>query len=93
MAKKKDKNGKSYYKLIPIDHSLSLPDCIKISEYEMCWMGWDQINKPISIELKNYIKKIDILDDMKRMSQCIKLRDVCFNFFNLSRRNVGKILE
>lgn len=76
VVKKKDKNGKSVYKLIPIDHSLSFPDCIKISEYEMCWMGWDQAQQPFSKELLSYIKKIDIMGDMKYLSKSIKLREV-----------------
>jgi hypothetical protein len=77
VVKKKDKSsGKDYYKLVPIDHSLSFPDCIKIQEYEMCWMGWDQANLPFSKEMLDYINKIDILEDMHYMSQIIKLRDV-----------------
>jgi hypothetical protein len=77
VQKKKDKcSGKALYKLIPIDHSLSFPDCIKIQEYEMCWMGWDQANVPFSKEMLSYIKKIDIMADMNRISGIIKLRDV-----------------
>jgi hypothetical protein len=76
VAKKKDKNGKSYYKLTPIDHSLSFPDCIKIQEYEMCWMGWDQARTPFSQEILQYIKKINVLEDIKRLSQSIKMREV-----------------
>jgi len=85
VCKKRDKTtGKSYYRLIPIDHSLSFPDCIKIQEYEMCWMGWDQAQVPFSKELLSYIKKIDIMGDMQRMSNSIKLRDKCWKNFRVS---------
>ncbi len=42
----------------------------------MCWMTWDQATVPFSKELLDYIDKINILEDMHRLSQCIKLRDV-----------------
>ena len=61
---------------MPIDHSLSFPDCIKISEYEMCWMSWDQANIPFCDEIKNYVRKINIIEDMNRLSKIIKMRDV-----------------
>jgi hypothetical protein len=77
VQKKRDKKtGNVYYRLIPIDHSLSLPDCIKISEYEMCWMNWDQARVPFSNEDLKYIRNINYLEDMKRLSHNIKLRDV-----------------
>ena len=77
IKKRKSKTtGKTYYKLIPIDHSLSFPDCIKISEYEMCWMGWDQAKEPFCDELKQYIRKINIIEDMNRLSKAVKMREV-----------------
>jgi hypothetical protein len=77
VIKRKEKlSGKVVHRLVPIDHSLSFPDCIKIQEYEMCWMGWDQAQIPFSKEMLAYISKIDILSDMKRLSSIIKLRDV-----------------
>ena len=77
VKKKKDtSSGKTLYRLIPIDHSLSFPDCIKIQEYEMCWMGWEQACVPFNKEMLSYIKKIDIMADMNRISGIIKLRDV-----------------
>ena len=44
----------------------------------MCWMTWDQAKVPFSKELLNYINNINILEDMNRLSQCIKLRDVLY---------------
>jgi len=42
----------------------------------MCWMGWDQANKPFCDEIKNYVRKINIVEDMNRLSKTIKMRDV-----------------
>jgi len=92
VVKKRDKlTGKSFYRLVPIDHSLSFPDCIKIQEYEMVWMSWDQSQKPFSKEMLKYIDQIDIEKDIKRMRQIIKLREV-LNYFKLFRI-AGKISE
>lgn len=42
----------------------------------MCWMGWDQAKEPFSDELKQYIRKINIIDDMNRLSKAVKMREV-----------------
>ena len=83
VLKKKRPNG-SFYKLVPIDHSLSLPDCIKIYDYELCWMGWDQAQEPFSEKMKEYINSIDIVGDMERLSKTIKLREDCWKMFRIS---------
>jgi len=36
-------NGK--YRLIPIDHGLTFPDCFKICTYELVWMEWPHVKK------------------------------------------------
>ena len=42
----------------------------------MCWMGWDQAKKPFNEELKSYIRKINIMEDMNRLSKAVKMREV-----------------
>ena len=84
IKKKNKKDGKNYYKLIPIDHSLSFPDCLKIIDYELCWTGWDQVNIPFSKEMKDYIKSIDIISDMEKLSKLIKLREDCWKMFRVT---------
>jgi len=54
---------------------LSFPDCIQIIDYEMCWMGWEQSNKPFTPDMLKYISKIDIVEDIKNLSQNIKIKD------------------
>ena len=85
VIKKKHKTtGKSFYKLVPIDHSLSFPDCLKIYDYELCWMGWDQAQEPITDKMKAYIQQIDIIADMEKLSKTIKLREECWKMFRIS---------
>ena len=85
VIKKKHKTtGKPFYKLVPIDHSLSFPDCLKIYDYELCWMGWDQAQQPFTDKLKAYIQSIDIVADMERLSKTIKLREDCWKMFRIS---------
>ncbi len=84
IKKKNKKDGKNYYKLIPIDHSLSFPDCLKIIDYELCWTGWDQSNIPFSKEMKDYIQSIDIISDMEKLSKLIKLREDCWKMFRVT---------
>jgi len=48
----------------------------------MCWMSWDQANKPFCDEIKNYVRKINIIEDMNRLSKIIKMRDVN-NYINI----------
>lgn len=82
--RKKNKNKENEYKLIPIDHSLSFPDCIEINEYEICWMGWKQSKEPLSKKLKDYILQMDILEDMKKISEVVKIRPKCLQNYRIS---------
>jgi len=43
-------------------------------------MGWDQAKEPFSDEIKNYIKKINIIEDMNKLSKAVKMREVIINF-------------
>lgn len=56
----------------------------------MCWMGWDQSKEAFSDELKQYIRKINIIEDMNRLSKAVKMRDVKNLSYNI---NIIFILE
>lgn len=43
----------------------------------MCWMGWEQTKQPLSEKLKDYVLQIDILDDMNKLSEIVKIRPKC----------------
>ena len=85
VIKKKHKKTQKYiYKLVPIDHSLSFPDCIQIYDYELCWTGWDQVQEPFSDEMKKYIESIDIISDMEKIGKTVHLREDCWKMFRVS---------
>jgi len=84
LRKKKKNSEKSYFKLIPIDHSLSLPDCIEIQEYEMCWMSWNQAKKPFSKKSLEYIESINIMEDIRCLNELVKIRDISLKNFRIS---------
>lgn len=80
----KKEKGKNCYKLIPIDHALSFPSCLKVGDYEMCWMSWSQAEVPFTKDEKEYIENIDIISDMKRINENISLREDCWKYFRIS---------
>ena len=84
VIKKKNKSGQKEYKLIPIDHSLTFPDCIEIYEYEMCWTGWKQSKEPFSQKMLEYINSIDITGDMKKISETVKMRPICLRNYRIA---------
>ena len=84
VVKKKNTKGEREFKLIPIDHALSFPDCIEINEYEICWMGWEHSQKPFSKKMKDYIANIDILEDMKKISDVVKIRPKCLQNYRVA---------
>lgn len=40
LVKPKIINGKKTFKLIPIDHGLSIPDNLAINTYDICWLSF-----------------------------------------------------
>lgn len=83
VVKKSRKKGKSKgsekiyeYKLIPIDHSLSIPDNLEIYSYDVCWMEWDQSHEKFSPELLEYIDNLDVLKDIKLLDQSFRFRKI-----------------
>jgi hypothetical protein len=35
-------NGKETFKIIPIDHGLSIPDTLAVNSYELAWLSFQQ---------------------------------------------------
>lgn len=50
----------------------------------MCWMGWEQSKEPFSDEIISYIKNINIKEDLNRISNNIKIRQICLKNFRIS---------
>lgn len=62
-------------KLIPIDHSLSMPESIEITELDLCWMNYIQCRENIEESCLDYIDKIDIIGDIKLIQELVPISD------------------
>jgi len=70
------KKSAKRYELIPIDHSLSIPDNLEIYSYDICWMEWPQSEEPFRQKALDYIDKIDVLKDVKMLDNTFKFRKI-----------------
>ena len=68
---------KSSKKLIPIDHGMSLPDCLDVCVYDLCWMAWPHVRDPCTEETKTYVGQIDPVRDIFRLKEKFPIRDAC----------------
>lgn len=68
---------KSSKKLIPIDHGMSLPDCLDVCVYDLCWMAWPHVRDPCTEDTKAYVAQIDPLKDICRLKDKFPIRDAC----------------
>lgn len=46
--KPKSKKKSKFYHLIPIDHSMCIPDHLEVNSWDLCWADWDQVDEPFS---------------------------------------------
>jgi hypothetical protein len=53
------------FKLVPIDHGLSIPDTLAINSYELAWLSFAQASQPFSQKTLDFIEKLDIDLDIK----------------------------
>ena len=65
------------FKLVPIDHGLSIPDTFNISEYDLCWMSWPQTKEPITPDCLEYIEAMDPVAYIQYLKEIMPFRDVC----------------
>jgi hypothetical protein len=72
---------KSSKKLIPIDHGMSLPDCLDVCVYDLCWMAWPHVRDPCTEETKTYVAQIDPLKDVYKLKDKFPIRDACLRTF------------
>lgn len=76
-AAKENKKSKYEYQLIPIDHSLSIPDNLEVYSYDICWMDWEQSHSKFSPRSFEYIGKIDVLKDVRKLDNTFRFRKIC----------------
>ena len=73
---KKDQKIGYKYELIPIDHSLSIPDNLEVYSYDICWMDWKQSEEKFSEKSLAYINSIDVLKDITILDHEFKFREI-----------------
>eukprot|EP00826_Nyctotherus_ovalis_P012882 TRINITY_DN13430_c0_g1_i3.p1 TRINITY_DN13430_c0_g1~~TRINITY_DN13430_c0_g1_i3.p1 ORF type:complete len:509 (-),score=135.64 TRINITY_DN13430_c0_g1_i3:204-1730(-) len=79
-----DKKSKIHYKLIPIDHGMSMPDSLEILEMEYCWLSWNQRSHPFSQATLKYIESINVMEDVEMLSSQYNFRPICLRNMRMS---------
>ncbi len=64
-------------KLIPIDHGLTIPDSLAIQSFDLAWLDFPQAEEPFSNRTLEYIKKLDIDQDILLIEKNFKVRPQC----------------
>lgn len=81
---------KKDYRLIPIDHGLSFPDCFEINAHELVWMDYPQASEPFSEEELAFIDKIDPVEDCQRLKEKLGFRHICLRNFRVAETLLKK---
>jgi hypothetical protein len=81
------------YQLVPIDHGLSIPDTIDISEYDVCWRNWPQCKEPLTSASLTYIRQIDPLQDILKLKSIMSFRDSCLKNIRIATTFLKKSAE
>jgi len=77
-------NGQRALRLVPIDHGLTLPDSFQVSSYDLAWMSYGQAEEPFSERTLDYIKAINIEDDINFIESNFDVRPVCLRNMKIS---------
>jgi len=72
------------WRLVPIDHGLSIPDTLEVNSYELAWMSFEQSSDPFSKKSLEYIEELDIKSDIKILEQTFPFRPVCLRNMRIS---------
>lgn len=67
----------SNLRLVPIDHGLTLPDSFEVSSYDLAWMSYRQTAEPISQRTLDYIKAINVDEEVRFIEKHFSVRPVC----------------
>jgi len=69
------------YRLIPIDHGLSLPSNLERSWFD--WISWPQAKQPFDQQTLRYIEEIDIEEDAQTLEN-LGIRPECIRTMRIS---------
>lgn len=72
------------YKLIPIDHGLSIPDTLNVSSFDLAWMSFSQAELPFSQKSLDYIQNIDVDKDIELLESTLSFRPICLRNIKIS---------
>jgi len=84
VAKARDRKGHLKRTLVPIDHGLSIPDCLTVCSYDLVWLGWSQAEEPFSRKSLQYIEQINIMKDLRILESAFKFRPICLRNIRIS---------
>ena len=56
------RSSRAQYKLTPIDHGYSLPDCFSDASFD--WLYWPQAEEPLEPDLVAYVEQLDARTDL-----------------------------
>lgn len=62
-------------KLVPIDHGLSIPETLDISDLDLCWMDFPQCKEMLDEFCLDYISTIDPLKDITFLNDTMEFSD------------------
>lgn len=72
------------WRLTPIDHGFSIPDCLNVAWCDWIWLNWPQAKEPFDQETLAYIAKIDVDRDMELLRTRLGLREPNLELLKLS---------
>lgn len=72
------------YRLVPIDHGLTLPDTLEVNSYDITWLSTSQAEEPFSQKSRDYIAALDADKDILMLEDNFKIRPICLRNFKIS---------
>eukprot|EP01054_Gregarina_sp_Poly1_P006682 Gregarina_sp_Poly_1__6681@NODE_35_length_18769_cov_73_980644_g30_i0_p3_GENE_NODE_35_length_18769_cov_73_980644_g30_i0NODE_35_length_18769_cov_73_980644_g30_i0_p3_ORF_typecomplete_len666_score94_99PI3_PI4_kinase/PF00454_27/2_7e15_NODE_35_length_18769_cov_73_980644_g30_i072879284 len=78
------------HRLIPIDHGLTLPDCLDITDFDLAWFNWPQSHLPLLPAELEYIDKLNPDTDAEWLASKLALRPACLRVMQVTTRLLKK---
>jgi hypothetical protein len=72
------------YRLVPIDHGLTIPDSLAVSSYDLAWLSFGQAEEAFSQRTLDYIQSLDIEADINLLESSFKIRPECLRNIKIS---------
>ena len=79
-----NENGKETFKIIPIDHGLSIPDTLAVNSYELAWLSFKQAEQCFSERSLEFIENLNIRADIAMLEKHLPFRPECLRNMRIS---------